>query len=100
MCCYDKESYPEQKQEGNDSLYGTNHITRAIRDMSIASSFITLRATSLGLGTCYVGWMNKKKAKQILEIEERYEVLFVITIGYPDEKGKERKRLNIEEILL
>ena len=100
FCCYKKDAYPVQKDEGKGSVYGTNHITRAVRDLSIASSFLVLKATDLGLGTCYVGWMNKKLAHEILVLTEDVEILFAITLGYPLEGCKEKRRKSIEEILL
>lgn len=99
-CCWDKTAYPKQKKEGEDGVYGTDHILRGVRDLSIASSFIVLRAQELGLGTCYIGWMDKKKAKKVLNLPDNIEILFTITIGYPGEEGKPRVRKSKEEIIL
>ncbi len=96
LCCYDKEAYPEQKNVS----YGTDPVTRSIRDLSIASSFIVLRATELGLGSCYVGWMEKMKVKKILDIPKNIDVLFAITVGYPAEDPKPTVRKDIKEIMI
>ena len=100
LCCYDRTAYPVQKKEGRDSIYGTGHIVRGIRDLSIASSFLVLRAEELGLGTCYVGWMDKPKAKRLLDIPDNVEILFTITAGYSADGSKETPRKTTEEILL
>jgi len=98
ICCYDKSAYPRQGEEGDDKFYGTEHVVRAIRDLSIASSFIVLQATELGLGTCYVGWMDKEKIKKILDLPESVEALFTITVGYPAEQPEPTPRKSINEI--
>ncbi len=61
VCCADPTKYTKHV-EGRDS---TNEM-RAIRDLSIASSYLVLRATELGLGTCYVGWLKAEKIKEFL----------------------------------
>jgi len=94
LCCGNTKAYPEKK---SDRLDDSNH-ARTIRDLALSTQNIVLRATELGLGTCYVGWMDKPKIKKLLELPEEYIVPYVITIGYPDEQPKTRK--TIEEILL
>jgi nitroreductase len=95
VCCADPHAY-KKSVTGFDM---TND-TRAIRDLSIAASFLVLRATELGLGTCFVGWVDKEKIKDVLNIPKEYIVPYVITLGYPDEKPAKRPRKNIKEILL
>ena len=95
VCCSDPTAYPKNK-DGWDS----EDETRAVRDISIASSFLVLRATELGLGTCYIGWVKKEEIKKVLGIPEKYVVPYVIPIGYPDEEPDERGRKPLEEIIL
>ncbi|MFQ6618051.1 MAG: nitroreductase family protein [Fidelibacterota bacterium] len=59
-----------------------------------------LRATELGLGTCWIGWIDKGEVKKLLKIPERIDVVSLITLGYPDDgsKGK-KKRLKLERII-
>jgi nitroreductase len=95
VCCTNPQVY-KKHVEGWDSR---NEI-RAIRDLSIASAFLVLRATELGLGTCYVGWLKEDKIKNILEIPEDNIVPYVITIGFPDEQPKPKTRKSIDEVLL
>jgi len=86
VCAADPTVY--QKVEGWDS----EDDVRAIRDLSIATSQMVLQATELGLGTCYIGWVKKDKIKEVLGIEKKYLVPYVITLGYPDEEPDARPR--------
>lgn len=96
VCCGDPETYPKEKLEsGFDDPYKI----RAVRDVSIAAQNLVLRATELGLGTCYIGWRHKGRIKKVLGIPKNYVVPFVITLGYPAEKPKARPRKSLKEIL-
>jgi nitroreductase len=93
VCCSDIQAYMQGIKgwsEGNEN--------RALRDLSIASAFLVLRATELGLATCYVGWMKKDKIKDVLDIPRHYIVPFVIAIGYANEQPKPLPRKSIDEI--
>ncbi len=68
-------------------------------DLGIAMEHIVLKATELGLGTCWIGWFNERKIKKILHIPSGIRVSALLTIGYP--KGPlppARPRLKLEEI--
>jgi nitroreductase len=99
LCCYDKNAKPEVERE-NDDVYGTEESVRFVRDVSIASSFIVLRATELGLGSCYIGMIDKKKAKKILNFTPTIEIVFALTVGYSAEEGRERVRKEFREIVV
>lgn len=73
---------------------------RAVRDLSIASTFIILRAYEIGLGCCFVGWFDEKKLRNILEIPENLIIPYVITLGYPNEIPPPRPRRKLEEIII
>ena len=97
VCCGDLSVYPQEKFE--PGLDDTNAM-RAVRDVAIAAQNLVLRATELGLGTCYIGWMEKTKIKKVLGIDNKFVVPFAITLGYPDEKPKARSRISLEEIII
>jgi nitroreductase len=61
-------------------------------DMSMATEHFCLRAASLGLGSCILGWFNERKVKKILKIPMRKKVLLLITLGYPMEGDRIRKK--------
>lgn len=49
---------------------------------------ITLGAVAKGLGCCIIKSFNSKKLIEILGIEERYQPLYVVAVGYPVETVK------------
>ncbi|MFZ7131830.1 MAG: nitroreductase family protein [Eubacteriales bacterium] len=66
-------------------------------DIAIAVDHITLAATEIGLGTCWVCKFDAKKCHALLDLPEDLEVIALLPIGYPaDDKGPEKKRLNLE----
>ncbi len=52
-------------------------------DCGIAGEHIVLAAAALGLGTCWIGWFNKRKAKKILKVPPGLKVVALIAVGYP-----------------
>jgi nitroreductase len=62
-------------------------------DIGIAAEHFCLQATELGLGTCMIGWFNEKKIQQLLKIPKKRKVGLVITLGYPPEDYKMRKKI-------
>ncbi len=70
----------------------------ALEDISIASQNIVLRATELGLGSCYVGVMSREKIRKVLSIPMRYIIPYVITFGYADEEPGARTLKKMDEI--
>jgi nitroreductase len=48
---------------------------------------ILLGATNHGLGTCWMGAINREKIKKLLQLPDHYEVRFVVSLGYPDEES-------------
>ena len=69
-------------------------------DLGIAMEHMVLKATELGLGTCWVGWFNEKKIKEILEIPKTIKVLALLSVGYPKDTDATpvKKRKSLEEI--
>ena len=69
-------------------------------DLGIAMEHMVLKATELGLGTCWIGWFHEKKIKEILEIPQAIKALALLTVGYPKEKDVTpvKKRKPVEEI--
>jgi nitroreductase len=54
-------------------------------DMGIAMEHIVLKATELGLGTCWVGWINEDNLRAVLGIPKRVRVMALIAVGYSTE---------------
>jgi nitroreductase len=52
-------------------------------DVAIAIDHITLAATELGLGTCWIGAFDKVKAAELLQTPKGIMPLFLLPVGYP-----------------
>ncbi len=68
-------------------------------DAAIALDHMTLCATSLGLGSCWVASFDPAKVRAILELPAGIEPLAIITLGYPLEEGRAKTRKTIEELV-
>jgi nitroreductase len=68
-------------------------------DSGIAGEHIVLQAEELGLGTCWIGWFNPRKARKFLKIPRKYKIVSLMAMGYYDKKpSREKKRRALEEI--
>jgi nitroreductase len=55
-------------------------------DTALAVENLILTAIGEGLGTCCVGSFDEKEVAQLLKVPADFEVLLLITVGYPKEK--------------
>ena len=68
-------------------------------DMGIAMEHMVLKATELGLGTCWIGWFKEKKIKEILSVPQMIRVIALLAVGYPKDKIiRPKKRKPFSEI--
>jgi nitroreductase len=67
---------------------------------AIAIEHIVLRATDLGLGSCWIMMFDSAKTKSMLQLDDRYDVIALLPIGYPDQSPAPRPRLTLEELIL
>ena len=69
-------------------------------DLGIAMEHMVLRATELGLGTCWIGWFKAKQIKKILQIPRDWKIISLLALGYPQEQTTAHTpRLELEKIL-
>jgi len=69
-------------------------------DIGITGEHLVLRAQELGIGTCWIGWFNSKKAKNFFKLSPRHKVVSLISMGYPAPGGTKSKRdLDLDDIL-
>lgn len=68
-------------------------------DIGIAGEHFVLAAEALGLGTCWIGWFKPKVIRKLLQIPRSYQILSLISLGYPDEKPNPPEKLSIESIV-
>jgi len=68
-------------------------------DAAIAIDHMTLAATEIGLGTCWICNFNLEKCLQLFNFAPHLEPIAFLAIGYPaDEKTPEKKRKALSEI--
>ena len=85
---YNKTAALGAKVKGNDY--------RSI-DIGIAAAYLTAEAAAQGLGTCILGWLDDKKIREICGLE--HPVRLVMTVGYPADTPREKKRKTREELV-
>lgn len=66
-------------------------------DIGIAAAYLTAEATAQGLGTCILGWLDDEKIRGICDL--KYPVRLVITLGYGQDKQRQKKRKAIDELV-
>mgnify|MGYP006289652747 CR=1 FL=1 len=91
-------TFIEEKDETH--MYPSRHLERFYRDIGISSAFSVLQAEELGLGSCYIGLLNREKLKEELKLPEDYIIPFALAIGYPDDKREKKAKLKLDEIIL
>jgi len=64
-------------------------IKRVLVDFNIGAAVenILLGAVNLGIGSCWMASINRKKIRELLEIPDYYDIKQVISLGYPDEES-------------
>jgi len=68
-------------------------------DVAIAVDHLTLAATSLRLGTCWICNFDVPLSKKILHLPGFLEPLALIPLGYPAAEIPEKKRKGLKEII-
>jgi nitroreductase len=68
-------------------------------DIGITAEHICLQATAEDLGTCMLGWFDEPKVKKLLNIPKSKRVPLIITLGYPANETREKRRKDSKEII-
>ncbi len=70
-------------------------------DCGIAGEHLALRAAELGLGTCWIGWFNRRRARRALGAPLHVRVVCLLALGYPTEgqQGRRKIRKPLDSIL-
>lgn len=66
-------------------------------DIGIAAAYLTAEAAAQGLGTCILGWFDDEKIRSICDL--KYPVRLVITLGYPRDTLRSKKRKDLSELV-
>jgi len=68
-------------------------------DIGIAGEHFVLQAEELGLGSCWLGWFDVRKARRFFKIPRRYKVAALISLGYAERKpSREQVRKPLAQI--
>ncbi len=64
------------------------HPSYTLTDCGIAGEHAVLAAAELGLGTCWIGMFNRRRARRVLGIPAGVEVVALIALGWPAEPAR------------
>jgi nitroreductase len=84
------------------TVVGCAHKDLIASKWSIVSTTIALQnmivATwAMGIGSCWVGDFSEEKVKKLLNIPESWNIVALVSFGYPAEKPQPRKKKTIEK---
>ena len=68
-------------------------------DASIAMDHITLCASDIGLGTCWIAAFDPAKIRAVLDLPAGIEPLAITPLGYPAEAGRGKIRKALAELV-
>lgn len=71
----------------------------SIVDTTIALQNMVVAAWAVGVGSCWIGDFNEEKIKRLLNIPEKWNIIALVSFGYPAEKPQPRKKKPLEEIV-
>ena len=66
---------------------------------SIALQNMVIAAWALGIGSCWIGGFKEDKVKQLLEIPNKWKIVALVTLGYPDETPHVKRKKPIEKVV-
>ena len=90
LACADHSQSWKRSSDGKDS---------ADIDVAIAVDHMTLQATELDLGTCWVCNFDAQKCAEIFELPLHIEPLVMLPLGYPADNLGNKKRKELDDIV-
>jgi Nitroreductase len=93
LVCYDKEVCWKHPENGASS---------GEVDATIVTTHMMLEAAAIGVGSSWISYFDKEKAKRLLDLPENIEPLVLLLLGYPSGESEPNnkmsgKRLPIEK---
>ena len=73
-------------------------VPRYAVDVAIAVDHMTLAAVDEGLGTCWIGSFSQEKVREILGIPDRYRVVALLPLGFPQRESATKQRKPLDQI--
>jgi nitroreductase len=68
-------------------------------DIGLAGGQMMLQAKALGLGTCWIGGLDRKAIAGILKIPDEWEIVGLLTVGFPAEEPRAPRRKPLADIV-
>jgi nitroreductase len=66
---------------------------------SIALQNMVIAAWALGIGSCWIGGFKEDKVKQLLKIPDKWKIVALVTLGYPDKTPHVKRKKPIEKVV-
>jgi len=85
MVCWDKTACWTHPESGDSS---------GLVDATIVATHMMLEAASLDVGSAWISYFDKKKARNLLEIPDNWEIGSLLYLGYPSEDFKPNTNLS------
>jgi len=90
VACADHSQSWKRSSDGKDS---------ADIDLAIAVDHMTLQASELGLGTCWICNFDVNRCSDLFKLPSQIEPVVLLPIGYPEIDSPDKKRKSMEEII-
>jgi nitroreductase len=68
-------------------------------DIGLAGSQMMLQAKALGLGTCWLGGVDRKAIGDVIKLPEEIQIVGLLTLGFPAEDPSPPRRKPLSEIV-
>lgn len=85
LICYDSKACWKHPESGESS---------GSTDATIVAVHMMMEAASLGLGTAWISYFDKEKARKLLHILENWKPVSMLYVGYPSEKFEVNHKLS------
>jgi nitroreductase len=68
-------------------------------DIGIAGEHLVLAAQEQGLGTCWIGWFNPRRARKFFKIPRAYKPVAIVALGACEKREpRDKKRKPLSEV--
>jgi len=71
----------------------------AVVDTTIAMQNMVIAAWALEIGSCWIGACSEEVVKKLLKIPDNWKVVALVTLGYPAEQPKPKKKKPLEDLV-
>jgi nitroreductase len=68
-------------------------------DIGLAGGQMMLQARALGLGTCWIGGLDRAAIGAVLRLPDDWEVVGILTLGFPDEDPSPTPRKPLADVV-